>query len=324
MALSWVPCGPPRRPCRGELIGEEHCEHASPPWFCSRAFGAGINKRASILSTGIFVYLFDPRVRDLTQFYSRTFTRRRRLPCRILVQGSRSIFSGNLIFPFLPFSFSFFRIINPPSLNYRYLANPLIPNNKTNPFMKNFVKIEFKQLIVRILHIEIVTNFLGNFSSLFPLVLIIQFGKLAWSRRTIEMRKQGQRWKRSGGGGLKAGECQRRITPWSDLAPCRLSYSKISLSWAITSARGPIVTPPRLNLSLSLTRSEVFGIDRAIHRLSIRNNFVPSVLFLFLFLYPINEAAKVARTPFSLRCPPCSFTCHTLTLVGGRKANASG
>lgn len=45
--------------------------------------------------------------------------------------------------------------------------------------MKNFVKIEFKQLIVRILHIEIVTNFLGNFSSLFPLVLIIQFGKLA-------------------------------------------------------------------------------------------------------------------------------------------------
>lgn len=80
MALSWVPCGPPRRPCRGKLIGEEHCEHASPPWFCSRAFGAGINKRASILSTGIFVYLFDPRVRDLTQFYSRTFTRRRRLP----------------------------------------------------------------------------------------------------------------------------------------------------------------------------------------------------------------------------------------------------
>lgn len=190
--------------------------------------------------------------------------------------------------------------------------------------MKNFVKIEFKQLIVRILHIEIVTNFLGNFSSLFPLVLIIQFGKLAWSRRTIEMRKQGQRWKRSGGGGLKAGECQRRITPWSDLAPCRLSYSKISLSWAITSARGPIVTPPRLNLSLWGIRNTSDPSTARIHRLSIRNNFVPSVLFLFLFLYPINEAAKVARTPFSLRCPPCSFTCHTLTLVGGRKANASG
>lgn len=45
---------------RDRLIGEEHREHASPPRFCSRAFGAGINKRAPILSTGIFVYLLGP------------------------------------------------------------------------------------------------------------------------------------------------------------------------------------------------------------------------------------------------------------------------
>lgn len=144
MALSWVPCGPPRRPCRGKLIGEKHCEHASPPWFCSRAFGAGINKRASILSTGIFVYLFDPRVRDLTQFYSRTFTRRRRLPAYTRVRVSIDFLQQfNLFFSFL--SFFFFRIINPPSLNYRFdidLEMP-IPRPKIKYckswFVKNFV-----------------------------------------------------------------------------------------------------------------------------------------------------------------------------------------